>query len=752
MLAFLCVLGHSAITLRSGEVITASCSVKPGRYEIASKEDAKTGVVRIMGTGITVDFHGSTLAGSPDTVLSSARAGIGLSITGANIVLKNAHIRGFKVGLLARRAPHLKLIDCDFSYNWKQRLLSTLEREDESDWQSYHHNENDEWLRYGAGAYLADCDKFEVRGCRATGGQCGLMLVRSNKGKVWNNDFSFLSGVGLGLYRSSDNVVMHNKIDWCVRGFSYGVYNRGQDSAGILVYEQSNGNTFAYNSATHGGDGFFLWAGQTTMDSGKGGCNDNILYANDFSHAPANGIEATFSRNTFVHNLLVEDDYGIWGGYSYDSIAMDNGVAACRIGMAFEHSQRCDFSLNNFIHCKEGIQLWGTGKPDPNWGYGQHHEVRSIDNRLSFNHFVDVPGAAVWLRDSLNVTLGENHSYGPTKGIDAEATTFSSNTALVRADGPTPVAWIDQKEYPGSLAELIDAWDWSHSGAFNAFRVKPLSGGMNAFLPSTALRGRKYILVDEWGPYDFRYPRLWPRGADAKGDLLFEVLGPKGRWRVTGIENGEAVGPTSGSTSTDVDNPALISIKPSGGVGRTLEIHATFDGDAATDYRGVVTRARKTIEFGYTKFTARLGWDVKFFKWDKTTDPRTEPDAFKALIDGAPIATAKVDDLSYAGGAGWAPGVPGDYFAATADSDFAIEPGLYSLDLVTDDGCRVFVDGKPLQLVGDDGKPTSAFKYQGPTHYTAALDFGAGGNHHLRVEYFQIDGYKTLQVRLEPRQ
>lgn len=55
----------------------------------------------------------------------------------------------------------------------------------------------------------------------------------------------------------------------------------------MLVYEQSSANTFYKNNVTHGGDGFFLWAGQTTMDTGKGGCNDNLLLENDFPmHRP----------------------------------------------------------------------------------------------------------------------------------------------------------------------------------------------------------------------------------------------------------------------------------------------------------------------------------------------------------------------------------------------------------------------------------------------------------------------------------
>ena len=99
-----------------------------------------------------------------------------------------------------------------------------------------------------------------------------------------------------------------------MRGYSDGVYNRGQDSAGILIYEQSNSNYFYKNSVTHGGDGFFLWAGQTTMDSGKGGCNDNVLVKNDFSFAPTNGIEVTSYIPGIGHNLQEHSIVLVRGG------------------------------------------------------------------------------------------------------------------------------------------------------------------------------------------------------------------------------------------------------------------------------------------------------------------------------------------------------------------------------------------------------------------------------------------------------
>ena len=101
-------------------------------------------------------------------------------------------------------------------------------------------------------------------------------MMECNEGRIYNNDFSFNSGIGIGMYRSSRNSVMYNRIIFNIRGYSHGVYNRGQDGAGILVYEQSSNNLFYKNNVTHG-EMVFLWAGQSTMDSGKGSCNDNVI-------------------------------------------------------------------------------------------------------------------------------------------------------------------------------------------------------------------------------------------------------------------------------------------------------------------------------------------------------------------------------------------------------------------------------------------------------------------------------------------
>ena len=90
-------------------------------------------------------------------------AGVGILIDGGSrVTLRNAVVRGYKVALLARNSPDLHVTRGDFSYNWKQRLYSGIEKESLVDWMSYHQNEKDEWLRYGAAIYLRGCDRAEV--------------------------------------------------------------------------------------------------------------------------------------------------------------------------------------------------------------------------------------------------------------------------------------------------------------------------------------------------------------------------------------------------------------------------------------------------------------------------------------------------------------------------------------------------------------------------------------------------------------
>ena len=110
-------------------------------------------------------------------------------------------------------------------------------------------------------------------------------------------------------------------------------------------------------------------------------------------------------------------------------------------------------------------------------------------------------------------------------------------------------------------------------------------------------------------------------------------------------------------------------------------------------------------------------------------------DQVRALVK--PLKTEKRDRLDYAGSS-FGQGIPNDHFYTYAEGSFTVPSGEYLLDVTTDDGCRIWLDGKPIL--------SDAWKYQGPTSYPIPLRLG--GAHKLIVEHFQIDGYATLKVNL----
>ncbi len=531
-----------------GMKITSSCRIKPGKYLLAADSTARVAVCTIEGNDIEVDFQNAELRGAEEGVMPDRFYGYAIVVRGKNIHLKNARAQGYKIALYAESSEGLVVENCDFSYNYRPRLKSTRLKEDESDWLSYHHNENDEWLRYGAGIYLKNCVNSLVSGCHISGNQNALLMTGCNDGLIYNNFFNFNSGLGIGLYRSSRNRVMHNRLDWNVRGYSHGHYQRGQDSAGILVYEQSSENTIAYNTATHSGDGLFLWAGQSTMDTGKGGSNDNVIFGNDFSHAPTNGIEVTFSRNRIQGNIIRECTYGIWGGYSFGSRILGNYLADCKTGIAIEHGQQDTIRQNLFQDDSVGIQLWAREQQPADWGYGKNHDTRSRDHNIDRNVFISV-------RKPLKISASKHVS------VNGENLFFDFET-LLETPKPNDSLRFLRNDIYGNADQIASVWkhpdlttfksvNFSHTGQpenpYTPLEIPyrelnepdSLAGGMLAVLPEGTLRGRRFIIMDEWGPFDFRRP-LATVDTVAGEQYTLMLLGPAGDWKITetkGVKN-----------------------------------------------------------------------------------------------------------------------------------------------------------------------------------------------------------------------
>ncbi|HEY4954690.1 MAG TPA: right-handed parallel beta-helix repeat-containing protein [Gemmatimonadaceae bacterium] len=706
------------IELRQGLVITKSARIARRMYRLPAASSLDSAVIIVRGDNITVDFAGATMEGTAADANPDAASGVAVRIEGGrNVRILNGRIRGYKVAVLARGTRGLSLIDNDLSYNWKPRLYSLIEHESLIDWLSFHHNEKDEWLRYGSGIYLAGVAGGEIRGNTVEQGMNGLMLVGSSGLLIWNNTFSFNSGVGIGLYRSSGDTIVHNRVDYDVRGYSEGFYRRGQDAADLLMYEQSSHGVVAYNSMTHGGDGVFLWAGQSTMDTGAGGANDNLFYDNDFSFAPANGIETTFSRNSFIANRVEGCEYGVWGGYSFNSRFIGNQFLRNRTGIAIEHGQDNLIASNTFSADSTAIRVWGDPIEPSDWGYPKHRDTRSRDYRIETNVF---SGNRVGVRaaGTSGLTLTKNEFIAVDSVIVVRD---SSKYALVEN--------VVRKGASGLVPQAI-----SNFSEFSQMAPAPLSNGFmpsRAAATSTARRPRSAIVVDEWGPFDWRSPKLWPVDSSHESPLHLRVLGPPGRWRVVSRRGLAGVTPPAGRmTDTIVVTPKPDSV-------RDWNLVLEYVGGATISPRGERRSAGTPYRFSYARFEPTADWTTRFYKWsDSTGDVRKNPASQLAFAGAAPLLAIHASRLDFEGYRALRQELPREYFAVEATAAVDLAPGEYTLRSISDDGVRVWVDGA---LVIDDWTP-----------HESALDFRAlqGGHHNLRVQYYQADGWYELRLEI----
>jgi parallel beta-helix repeat protein len=688
----------------AGTVITRTTRIPPGTHTLRSA-DLDRPAFTIRGSNLTVDFTGATLRGAPAGADPDTFTGLAVLVDGGeNVTIKGLNAHGYKIGVLARKSAKLHITGANLSYNWKPRLYSLVEHESLLDWMSYHQNDKDEWLKSGAGIYLADSHDAEIDHTTIVQGQNGLMLVRSNNARVWNNTFSFLSGLGIALYRASGNTIVHNKVDWCVRGYSHTFYNRGQDSAGILMYEQSGKNIVAFNSVNYGGDGLFLWAGQSTMDTGEGGANDNVFYDNDFSFAPANGIEATFSRNVFYGNRIEGNWHGIWGGYSFDSWIVANKFARNTEAIAIEHGQDNRITDNLFEGDETAIRLWKNATQDPNWGYPKTRDTRSRDYVIAGNTFSG-HATALKIAETQNVRVLTNR--------------FEKVATVATLTGDTRNVGIGEEvSVPLRPRPTLDVT-----------LPKPMPGGTDAKMPDAQRRGREAIIVDEWGPYDWKSPKLWPAGRSDTTPLKLSVLGPPGEWKVASLR-GATIEPSEGRV------PGTVVVTPAAGSLVDYDVRLSYRGAAVVGPRGDAVAAGDSYTFGYGRFFVPADWQIRYYTFDEASRPDKNPEGFARVLAGPPVKSDRRDKLDYMSGGAIAEGLPRDRVALVAEAEIVLPPGNYAVRTISDDGVRVRMDGETI--------------IERWTVHESVIDTApiTGGKRRFNVEYYEAGGFAELRFEI----
>jgi hypothetical protein len=262
-----------------------------------------------------------------------------------------------------------------------------------------------------------------------------------------------------------------------------------------------------------------------------------------------------------------------------------------------------------------------------------------------------------------------------------------------------------------------------------------LPGGINPMLPAFHPRGRKYMLVDEWGPYDFKSPVLWLRKRNVNGKWEFEILGPAGKWKLKkqkGLILSASSGTVPGTITAQANKDSLVDI----------DIELEYTGSAITTPPGEKIAAGKPYIFRFRKFEVPMQWRVQWYIYDKTTDPQAKPDAIQKLLKSKkPFKTEQTKTLAYDWYGSFGKGMPSDSVATVAEGTFSVPKGHYQLHVTSDDGVRVWLDGKK---VIDHWKPHE------PEFDSVSVSLN--GTHLVRIEHYEIAGFATLVFGVKPEE
>jgi hypothetical protein len=736
-------------------VIDRSCrvTVPEGVFIADANGD---GVIHIAANDITVEFveGGAELIQVPAGTPWHTLEGAGIRIDGyTGVTLRRPHAHRFKMGIWATEAHGLVIEAADVSGGYADRLRSTPERPDSTDILDPHANDRDEWrTRYGAGICIERSEGVTIRESFARRRQNGIVLDRCTGAKVYDNDFSFLSGWGLAMWRSTGAVISRNAFDFCIRGYNEGVYLDGQGAAGILMFEQCSDNVIAENSATHCGRGLWAFAGSEATGrtpppdpmyrhAGRG-CNDNLIIGNDFSFAAMRGLELTFSfNNRIIGNRFVEcAASGVWAAWSQQTmIALNefvrNGQRPSgleRGGVSIPHSAYNIIRDNTFADNRCGVHLWSEDdEATRQLGWHKANSVGPVANQVIRNTFT---GDAVMLqvRDMQRTVIGGNVAEDVGAAVDAGPGSEPEEVEVTQEPYERP-----EYEAPGQRVPV---------GARDQ------------------LAGRDKIVLGDNFPWDHRRPIVRQiRGGPGDAEQVYELLGaPAERLEILGespavaelkAEDGRTlvhVQPAGDAAGYIPFRIALLEPAAAGGEGARGE----EGGEAAGEADGAAQPA-VVARHEFTGAFLRATWRTTFFKWGEgaeiLADPQRDLDAWRARAVGPGAVTidAPALDFRFAGAGpgalGPAPlkeaGFGADRFGLIARTRIPLPAGLWRFTTESDDGVRVLADGEPV---------IENWTRHAPTRNSGILNVEKAREVEIVVEHFEDHSYAVISLEIEP--
>jgi len=327
--------------------------INPGNYSI--NDAGGDGLIRINGQhNIIIDGSGVNADG--------------IDTTGYLIRIDNSRdieIRNFESASLFYYAVYITNCDSimihhnDFSHN----------KVDSSGWISI-------WTNYqqalGGGVMMYETNYAEVYENDMRFQNDGVALYYCDSIQLWENNFSWNTSFGIRMYWTDHCNIHHNNCSHVNRPFT-----NPSDCAALLVLV-SNENLVEHNDLSYSGDGIFLGQYQYSTIP-----NNNIFRFNECSHSPHNAIEATFADgNVFFKNNCNYSHYGLWLGYSFNTIVDSNEIIGNQhSGIAIDRGFNNTISNNDIRENPIGIELWEGD------GISPYQDQFSHDYLITGNHF-----------------------------------------------------------------------------------------------------------------------------------------------------------------------------------------------------------------------------------------------------------------------------------------------------------------------------------------------------------------------------
>lgn len=277
-----------------------------------------------------------------------------------NVTIKNFDsVFGYKYAVYITNSDHITINGNVFCRN----------KVDSSGW-------IDVWADYtqalGGGVMMYQSRAAHIHDNTMTMQNDGVALYHCDSVNIHDNDFSWNTSYGIRMFWTDSCNIRQNNCSHVNRPLT-----DPSDCAALLMIV-SNASKVEYNDLSWSGDGVFLGQYQHSNTP-----NNNYFAWNECSYSPHNAIEATFADgNVYKHNNCNYSHYGLWLGYSFNSVVDSNDISGnYQSGIAIDRGFNNLISHNTIRDNPIGIELW---EGSPVSGYATFH---SQDYPITNNNF-----------------------------------------------------------------------------------------------------------------------------------------------------------------------------------------------------------------------------------------------------------------------------------------------------------------------------------------------------------------------------